>query len=512
MQKAELNTVLQELYSWDPKLKKREKELIDLINKMIESIPDTKFDASFAESLKQNLMSQEILLNNNDKPIRNYLLFNFKNMNRKLYAITGSVAIVGVVALFLIVNKIPVNKINKSSLVKNASSVQIVKSNPGAFGALKTLSTSGNAASVGQESALKTSGAGGAGMAVATAPTNFAARTMDSASSKMIVAPMYSYKFEYKGDPLELKEETGTVYRRIKGDGSLSSNLNSLIGTETFGPINLNSFSNLKTGNISLFEDKKLGLNINIDFNEENIYIGENWQKWQSGRDNCGDNQACWDSFRLKITDIPDDGKLITMANNFISDHNINLEHYGEAVVDNNWRSGYEIAENKNDFYVPEYSNLVYPLIVNDQKVYDQSGNLDGLRVTINLLQNAVSSVSNLMPYRYETSDYPLETNSDKILGLAVKGNTIYYYNNGGQKEITLELGTPTKSLIRYYRYTNNINEELLVPALIFPVNNAPANYYGSKFITIPLVKEMADELYNNGSTGGGGGIMPMMR
>ena len=348
-------------------------------------------------------------------------------------------------------------------------------------------------------------------MTVAAAPANFAARTIDSVNGKMIAVPMYSYKFEYKGDPLELKEETGTVYRRIKGDGSLSNNLNSLIGGETFGPINLNSFSNLKTGNISLFEDKKLGLNINIDFNEENIYISENWQKWQSARDNCGDNQACWDSYRLKITDIPDDAKLIAMANSFISDHNINLEHYGEPVVDNNWRSNYEATENKKDFYIPEYSNLVYPLVVNGQNVYDQSGNVDGLRVTINLLQNAVSGVSNLMPYRYETSDYPLETNSERILGLAIKGNTIYYYNNSEQKEITLELGTPTKSLIRYYRYTNNINEELLVPALIFPVKNAPANYYGSKFITIPLVKEMVDELSNNGSTGGGG-IMPMMR
>lgn len=52
-------------------------------------------------------------------------------------------------------------------------------------------------------------------------------------SSKMI-APMMSYTYVYKGDPIELTETTGTVYRRIKGDGNLSGNLDSLINTKSF--------------------------------------------------------------------------------------------------------------------------------------------------------------------------------------------------------------------------------------------------------------------------------------
>ena len=57
-----------------------------------------------------------------------------------------------------------------------------------------------------------------------------------------------------------------TIYEVLK----LENNLDSLISTKSFGPISLKSFSNLQTSNISLMEDKRLGLNINIDFKEEN--------------------------------------------------------------------------------------------------------------------------------------------------------------------------------------------------------------------------------------------------
>ena len=91
-------------------------------------------------------------------------------------------------------------------------------------------------------------------------------------------------------------------------------------------------------------------------------------------------------------------------------------------------------------------------------------------------------------------------------------GSGIYYYSET-QDKVTLELGTPTKSLIRFNRYANNVNEELLIPALIFPVTNAPENYYGSRFITVPLAKQMITELTDSSNGNSGDGIiMPMVR
>ena len=519
MQKDKLDLLLQELYSWNPKLEEKEAELIKLIESMAEAKPDTKFDEVFAADLKKDLLSHRILLDNDDGLKDNNLFFNFKSMNKKIYIAVGSVAVLGVAILAIMLNAFPKDKI---SFINGSKSNQFVKAQPGAFGSLALL-TSNNSNSANQM-------AKGAAAVPATSEMS-SARTVASVDSlaapavgmgggnlayKMIVAPMHSYKYVYKGEPLNLTESSGTVYRRIKGDGNLSSNLDSLISTKAFGPIDLGKFSNLRTSSISLLEDKKLGLNINIDFNEESVSIYQNWQQWQSDRDKCGDDQACWDSYRIKIDNVPGDDVLINKAASFLSEKGINLEHYGAAKVDNNWRLNYEASTDKANYYIPEEMSVIYPLVVDGQEVYDQSGNPDGLRVSVNLLQNAVSGVSNLNSYRYETSDYTLETDASKILGLAEKGGygSGIFYASENQDNITLELGTPSKSLIRLWRYTNNTNEELLIPALIFPINNVPADYYGSKYITVPLVQEMVTELSNNNSGGiiNGGGIMPMVK
>lgn len=522
MQKDKLDLLLQELYSWNPKLEEKEAELVKLIKSMAEAKPDTKFDEVFAADLKKDLLNHRILLDNDDGLKDNNLFFNFKSMNKKIYIAVGSVAVLGVAVLAIMLNAFPKNKV---SFMNSSKNDQFVKAQPGAFGSLALL-TSANSNSANQAAAK------GAVAAVPATSEMSSARTVASVdsmatsatgmggggnvASKMLIAPMHSYTYVYKGEPLDLTAGSGTVYRRIKGDGNLSSNLDSLISTKTFGPIDLGKFSNLRTGSISLLEDKKLGLNINIDFNEENIYIYQNWLQWRSDRDNCGDNQACWDSYRIKINDVPGDDTLINKATSFLSEKGINLEHYGAAKVDNNWRLNYEASTDKANYYIPEEMSVIYPLVVDGQEVYDQSGNPDGLRVTVNLLQNAVSGASNLTSYRYETSDYALETDASKILGLAEKGGygSGIYYASENQDNITLELGTPTKSLIRLWRYTNNINEELLIPALIFPINNVPADYYGSKYITVPLVQEMVTELGNNNSGGiiNGGGVMPMVK
>jgi hypothetical protein len=524
MQKAKLDALLQELYAWNPKLKNKEEELIKLIELMADSRPNTKFDENFASSLKKDLLSHQILLDDDDGLKDNNFLFNLKNMNKKIYIVAGAVAVFGLAVLAIMLNTVPqnkiasINKVISDNVATNTVAEQMVTVGPNAFGSLALLSSAGtqnvsNTATK-ESSAAPTARTISDATSLAVVPTIGKGVGGTAMSSKMI-APMYSYSYVYKGDPLELNDSTSKVYRRIKGDGNLSSDLDSLISTKAFGPINLNSFSDLQTSNISLVENKKLGLNINIDFKEENIYIGQNWTQWQSDRDKCGDNQACWDSYRIKINDIPEDSAVIKLTNDFLLAKGISLDHYGEAKVDNNWRINYETSTDKPNYYIPEEVSVIYPLSVDGQTVYDQSGNLDGLRVNFNLLQHAVSGVNNLTSYRYETSDYALEIDSSKILGLAEKGgygSGIYYYAEN-QNKITLELGTPTKSLIHLWRYTNNTNEELLIPALIFPINNIPADYYGSRFITVPLVQDMVNELINNNSGSNFGGIItPMMK
>jgi hypothetical protein len=518
MQKDELMAVLNDLYNWNPKLKDKEEEIIKLINLMVEVKPDTKFDSSFANSLKKDLLSHRILIEEETSlnSFSNNILNNLKNMNKKFYVLGGSLATLGIVALVFIFNSLPTeNKTVFTGMVKNNDlEAQFVKSAPNSFGSLASLSSTGTNSLTSQSGGATEMLATDSRVAVSAVAPVVGLGGGDAVSSKMIM-PMRSYQYVYKGESLELAETSANIYRRLKGDGRLSSSLDSLINTKAFGQINLSSFSNLKTSNISLLEDKPLGLSINIDFNEETIYIGENWLKWQSDRNNCGDNQACWDSYRLKIDQVPADEDLIAKTNKFLEDKGINLDHYDAPIADNQWRLNYETSTDKTNYYIPEYANVVYPLKIEDQIVYDQSGNLEGLRVSVNLLHNAVSGVSNLTSYRFETSAYDLETDSARIISLAEKGGygSGFYYLNEAQDKTVLELGTPTKSLIRFWRYANNTNEELFIPALIFPIINTPSDYYGSRYITVPLAQEMVAELEKN-SNGGGydGGIMPMLR
>jgi hypothetical protein len=315
-----------------------------------------------------------------------------------------------------------------------------------------------------------------------------------------IMPPYYGFKYVYKGEALNLEDTSAAVYRRIKGDDAAAKNMASLISAASFSGLDFSAFSNLKAANVTLMEDKDLGLVISFDFNEGNINIYENWEKWTyPERDACGNEQSCWDRYRLKIGDVPADADLIAMADKFLTTHAVNLDHYGTAIVDNYWRDSYEQTADKTNFYIPEYATVIYPLLIDGQAVRDQSGNYAGLRVTINLNKKAASGLNGLVPYRYESSQYDLETASETIVKIAENGgwNGNYYFQ--AENVQTIELGTPEKAYVQIYRYVGNRNEELLVPALIFPVVNIPsgAYYYGQKYVTVPLVKEMLSDLGN---------------
>lgn len=527
METNKLAEILKEIYVIDPNLKNYEHELINLIAQMDDIKPDTKFDKIFAQNLKNKILGQHL----EPKLVK---LTNFNFMNKKWYLAAGSLVALGVF-VFIFVNNYdnsqPIN-LNLDMIGSKKNSNQHISALPaGAFGDLAGLSSSnldsGEAAARSSASTLSSGlAAGGGGMAVRTEAA-FAGDSLlgaplsnDTIASKMIMPPFYGFKYVYTGDPLELNDDTAAVYRRLKGQSGLAQDLASSLKSFGFSDLNLNTFSNLRVNNFSISEDRRLGLIINFDFNEDSIYIYENWEKWRNlDRESCGNDQACWDRFRLTINDVPADSEIIDIAKNFLNKHQINLEYYGTPMVDNAWRVQYAMfadqgnsvdqvnTSNPGDFYIPEYSSVVYPLLVDGKEVRDQSGNYAGLRVNISLIEKAVSGLNGLMPYRYETSEYALETSADNIIKLAENGgwNRNYYMESENLK--TIELGTPTRSYVQLWRYNGSYGEEILVPSLIFPIKNNPADYYyGQNYIIVPLVKDILKDLDNNLD------VMPLLR
>jgi len=531
MQENELRVILAELYVLEPSLKQHEPELIKLISKFEDIKPDTKFDAAFAARLKAEILSQKRIIETENKKG----IFNLDFMNKKIYITAGSLVVISLIIFIYTsghkntgnINYIAEsNRDNKTVLDKNNSGQAITKLAAGAFGDLSLLNnTAAPVASVGEmgsgiaansaahvdkvvakrngimsenKSTLAVAPSVTPGSVSAGQSTKIISGPMRAVGSEKMIVPQVSFKYVYKGEALELKETSSDVYRRLKGNSQTAQELAGLISQANFPDFDIKSFSNLSMTNLSFAENKDKGLMVNLDFVEDNLNISENWDKWKiPERDACGDNQSCWDSFRLKISDVPSDKDAIAMADSFLQAHQINLEHYGAPQVDNTWRDDYNKTEDKTNYYIPEYLSVVYPLQLNGSSVLNQNGSYAGISVSLNLLKKAASGLSGLTPYNYESSSYELETNSDNIIKIAENGGWNHSYFGSAEKVETIELGTPTKSYVQLNKYTDGRNDELLVPALVFPVTKAPDSpyYYGGKFVVVPLVKEMIKDI-----------------
>lgn len=339
-----------------------------------------------------------------------------------------------------------------------------------------------------------------------------------TADAKMVsgIMPPFefkNYKFEYKGE-LSVGSSSAEVLRRIKTINT-GVDAGSLLASLNFGPANLSSFSGMAMQSASFIQKEELGYNINISFDDGSVSIGQNWEMWPAGK--CGSDQSCFDAQRVKYEEVPSDADAIAIAESFVKDHGINISMFGAPEVNNFWRTSYDAAPDKASYYLPETVDVVYPLELDKLGVYDEySGQKQGLVISVHVKTKRVASAYGLTTQAYESSSYESETDTKKILSYAEVGG-INSYRSEGAKTETLELGEPTRGFIRYYNYVSiasaslgNRNEELLVPALIFPIKNIPKddpNFYRTSVI-VPLVKEVLDERLKNS---GGGPVRILM-
>lgn len=484
MKDTHLNQILSELYQSDPALQAHEEVLKKLIVDLISLKPDTKFDEGFRLELRRKLTQMtETQLNTNS-----FLNFNFM----KRFSLAGA-AVAICVLLFVSVIYYQQNS-SPTNLTSLLSGPKISKANDNAFGNLANL-----------QAGARGMGGGGGGNEVAAAPTadKMAVGVGGGGSTSMFAPePYYNYKFVYKGEPLELNLDKVDVLKRLKDEGN--NNLSDFINRISLGLINLNSFENSKLQSFTFAEDKDLGYMVNVIMSEGSVNINENWSKWQNiygcpmplSVDRMV-SPVC-EPKRNIISDIPSDQELIDIANQFLDGHGIPRSNYGEPFVNSDWRRDYDRSTDKTNYWVPDVVSVVYPLMLEGQNVYDESGNFNGMNVAVRVPNKKVSSVYELTTQSYQSSSYSAETDSKRILGLAERGGFRNYYYmdpNVNTKTVEVELGDPKLSFVKLWNYQEGISEELLVPSLIFPILKEPENapYWYKKNIVVPLVKEILD-------------------
>ncbi|MDB4939635.1 MAG: hypothetical protein JWO40_60 [Candidatus Doudnabacteria bacterium] len=508
----QLQNLLEELYTLDPTLRTREKELKQIIEVLLKSKPDIKLDQNFRERLRIELQ--------NHQPKQS--VFNSINQNKmkKFNIYFGSalclLLIAGAVALQANKNKQQLQLANGTMLGEG----KIIRLADNAFGSLNNPSagTAANtqpvAATPLAKSTLQQDVSNSTGSAPSLKPMSpmslSTPASVPPANPLLRIYQPTELHYIYDGpaitipsDKLEVLKKTALDLTSTQLNDSLK-NLNlGLIDFGTFKNLNVDSFTVSEKDGYSITVDPKAGT-INLYAQNQN-YGGGCAIPLASPMASAGTSSSssanaiirpCMES-QIKISDVPDDQTLIDAANKFIADHHISLKNYGAPEVVSDWKIQYEQSSDKATFYIPTAGTVLYPAQINGIGVYDQNGNKVGMGVALNFADQKVTSISELNLGNYQSSLYSTETDISKIMAIVEKGGTdTYYPADANAKTEDVQLGSPKLQLMTYWDYQNNNSTELFVPALIFPITKAPADVpIYKKAVVVPIIKDILSAL-----------------
>src|SRR3989339_603077 len=399
--KNNIKQILKDIYMVDPSLKYREKELVRVIEKLLANKPEIEINDQFIHNLK-NQLSLHIVVpeeakrkleihaveegskknsdtSSIDSEHEKFNNLNINIMSKLYYALGGAVVMIAV--MFVSFNLgLPKKheQANKTAFIPG----QISQLKDNAFGSL-----------AGIDGVNKDLGAGSAslGMGGGIAPKSASSVARQESGgggemNKMIAYPEpVVYKYIYEGE-LNLTDAQKKVYKKAANNNFIA-NTSGLIGGFNLGLVDLSRFEGSVLKNLMIGQDVDLGYNVFVDLENSSLSINENGKGWYENipmETICDDLIGCRTTGGLTLSDIPDDKVLIAMANQFIKDKKINILNYGAPKVDNRWREQYNNTENKDYFYVPEIAGVVYPLIIEGQKIPAwQKSSLEILRSNI---------------------------------------------------------------------------------------------------------------------------------
>ncbi|MDD4318738.1 MAG: hypothetical protein PHW10_00195 [Candidatus Peribacteraceae bacterium] len=482
----QLTSILDELYKIDPDLRSHEAELIPLLERLLRHRPDVSPDPAFVSELRTMLLREAAAMK--ERPARSVAsFFSFLASSRALYAVTGAVlgilVTVPVVTSFLGSDGVNIpaptgerNSSQKALAPFFAPSVR--EEGDHAFGDLSAIPQ-------GAEATLGRGGGGGD------------AATMD-APAGMIYPPEGITQLEYvfEGELPALPDGTVDVLRREKKVTGPS--LSSVINTFDIGMVNLTSFQGSAVNLLTFMQDRPFGYLVSVMFNDGEIGISPLWEQWPHPEQNCKD-EACFQRYRVTLDDVPADDVLIGIAQDFVTAHGIDSAKYGTPEVDKTWRDEYARAEDKTQFYIPESQRVIFPLLIDGKPVYEMGGSKMGISVGVNVREKKVADVWGIKSQTYASSAYDAVADAAAVKEylenferyptepLAARGLEV--------KKLTVKLGAPESGYAMFYKQDGNRTDELIIPSLIFPVEEMPEGvpYYSRRTVAVPLAKDMLE-------------------
>ncbi|MFA6105663.1 MAG: hypothetical protein WC725_03675 [Patescibacteria group bacterium] len=485
--KENIKQIIAELCELDPELKNHEDKLIKIIENFLAAKPDTKFDEKFARTLKAKILSESM-------PEKKVFGSSFLSVfyMKKYLILSGATLAVLIIAVTL--REALPTLVGPKQLTSNKPNITRVAS--GAFGSLTGQQTGSEQVmpkATSNIAPMYGRGGGGGGVASMGVAGSSGTATLDAAVSpapdaKMMIYRPYQIKYVYKGDKLEQGDKNLDVLRRVKPELNTSGAV-SVLNKLSFGGLNLGTFANTQVTNFELAQKDSKGYITNVDLRNGSISISQNYNA------NPCPNGVCPVYQPLRPSEMLSDETLISLSNDFLKGHGVDLSNYGEPVVQNDWRKGMETAASDFAPYVPDIISVLYPQKINGTLVYELGGGESGLTVNVDVRNKQVSGAWNITNQNFEAAQYEAETDTARIIKIAENGG-IYGsgYMDPSAEIIELELGTPTRVLTKTWK--NDGSGEIIVPALYFPILKAPTGkqFYFQTALVVPLIKELLQE------------------
>src|SRR6056297_1954245 len=292
-----IETILRELYEWDPELKKREPELRKAVAALIDMKPEAELNPEFSRELRDKLLKRF------SEPDPSGFSFRFP---RWTWAPVGAAAVIGIIALSVLLSDLyPSGQEIARKDDSSGLSMQLEQLGDEAFGTISLQVQEPREFGVDGGGQLSQEIEGrGSGEEISSP------ESPDKKTSVSVIPNRINYEFVYAGEELDSSSTEREVFKRVKDD-SLSRKLVGQFGDLDLGLMNWDRLQNKKIRNFNLIEDREFGFSIDFNLDNNEISLSKNWSKWPDPFLECGGNSECLEKKELHLEDIPAEEELV---------------------------------------------------------------------------------------------------------------------------------------------------------------------------------------------------------
>lgn len=482
MNKKDITAIVDELITLEPSLAKHTATLEKQITAIVSAKPDTKFTQSFKKKLLTELRSNLAGAPSTSSP--------FETMNKWFYAIGG--AAVASFALYVtVIHPVVPMPLGESDGVmeENGPAMQRMAMNNKAMDSNDMAESEMPTPEPSMANTRPQSGGGG-GMAL-----GYGGGGIPPMADSRMIAPGEPYGYSvteyiYDGD-IEIPE-SAKAFKRTPLKGSQKADL--LTGTFVEQLLDVSEFRSMSVINVSLQESGSEPMMVNIDFQDGSLSMNRQINYASRPESQCRD-EACYQRFRMKKSDMLSDDRTVDLATNFLDGIGVDLDTYGEPMIQDDWAVRYETATDKANFYFPEQVTVTFPYLVNGLPVYDEWGNASGLSVTVDMKLRNVTGAWGMRVMNLSDHPYTVETDADVVREVARMGSINGYPPEGADTK-QAQLAEPRLVYAAQYHWDEKtqLGYEVYLPALAFPVLKMPeGSYEHRKAVVVPLDAELLE-------------------